>query len=366
MTTPDPVKKIGALTVVALLMATTIVSGMFVLTSEAQATDWKTMEHSLDPTSAYSNQTVKVTFKLTNNGDNTLTIDKATYEISWVNSTTSMTLTGDLSVEAGTTTNLTGSFVTPDVGPGAYGGYVNITGRSGLFDRSSTYEVPFSFIINKIPDLTVAVQASQASGAVPLDVTFNSTVSGGIGPYTYAWDAGDGSTASTSSFGHRYEKVGDYTASLTVTDSRGISATRNVSVSVKATTLAVSIHATSTNGISPLTTTLSATVTGGVGPYTYSWTTGDGGTSSSETFTYEYHEVGTYTIRLLVTDGAGKTARDLVTITVLTQANQTADPVADNTFEVGPVLMGYIFVFVVASVAVVGFMIYHNRTRFRR
>ncbi|MFI5166367.1 MAG: PKD domain-containing protein, partial [Thermoanaerobaculales bacterium] len=45
--------------------------------------------------------------------------------------------------------------------------------------------------------LTAAVTSDVASGTVPLTVQFGGSASGGTPPYTYAWDFGDGSAAST-------------------------------------------------------------------------------------------------------------------------------------------------------------------------
>jgi PKD repeat protein len=366
VTIPDPVKKIGVLTVAALLMVTSVVSGSLLLTGEAQA-DWTGTASSLDPTAAYPNQTVEVTFGLTYTGSKTLTITDAVYEIDWGETATSIDLSHDRSVDGGATTNLTGSFKTPDIVPGNYSGIVNITGYEGLTDILSpfTNSYPFTFTIKEIPALAVTIEASTSSGTPPLDVSFSSTVKGGIGPYTYEWDSGDGSTGSSATFGHQYTDLGEHTASLTVTDSRGISVTENFTITVGISDLVVSIRSSVTNGQAPLTANIEADVSGGIGPYTYYWTTGDGGTFTGESFTYEYHEAGTYTVRLRVTDSAGTTEGGFITITVLSQSNQTIDPVDDSTLDIGSTFFIYIFVFVVASVAVVGFMIYHNRTRFR-
>ena len=366
MTILDPLKRFGSLTVGVLLAAAIIFSSMLVLTGEARA-DWSGTEtHS--PTSAYSNQTVEFHFELTNTGDSTLTITKATYEIDWGDSIMKVTLAGDFTVDEGGTTDLTGSFTTPDVAPGTYAGNLSITARGWLLDIPTAEAYPANFTIDEVPELTVSVQASPAAGAVPLEVKFNSSVTGGIGPYTYEWSTGDGSAAQSSSFDHQYAEAGKYNATLVVSDSRGSSAVASVTVTVTAFVdqLVATIQSTMSNGMAPLTTTLSSTVSGGIGPYTYSWTTGDGGTFTGGSFTYEYQEAGTYTVRLLVTDSNGNTARDLITIIVLSESDQTIDPIVGAPLEIGSVLIVYIFVFVVASVTVVGFMIYRNRTRFRR
>ncbi len=56
-------------------------------------------------------------------------------------------------------------------------------------------------------------------------------------PLTFAWDFGDGRGAATTARAcHEYKDAGLYAASITVTDDRGVSASRVVIVSVTPTT----------------------------------------------------------------------------------------------------------------------------------
>ncbi len=80
------------------------------------------------------------------------------------------------------------------------------------------------------------------SSAVPAEpgelVTFTSSVSGGVGPYQYAWDvdgngAPDGADATISA---RYSSYFNDSVSLTVTDSTGCTATATIAQSVAAPT----------------------------------------------------------------------------------------------------------------------------------
>jgi PKD repeat protein len=73
-----------------------------------------------------------------------------------------------------------------------------------------------------IEELYVDLEAEPDEGAPPLKVKFTSTIEDGTPPFTYSWDFGDGSPASTEANPmHVYEKEGDYTATLTVKDSKG-------------------------------------------------------------------------------------------------------------------------------------------------
>jgi len=54
----------------------------------------------------------------------------------------------------------------------------------------------------------------------------------------------------------------------------------------------------------------------GIAPYTYSWSFGDGGTSTGKDTFHTFHTVGTYTVTVTVTDQPGKKCSWSTTITV--------------------------------------------------
>ncbi|MCB2229672.1 PKD domain-containing protein [bacterium] len=62
------------------------------------------------------------------------------------------------------------------------------------------------------------LQGSPASGAAPYVVHLSAEVSGGVEPYSYAWDFDDGTTATTRNPNHLFVSPGSYDVSLTVTD----------------------------------------------------------------------------------------------------------------------------------------------------
>lgn len=353
------------MTAAAIIITAALMGGVLCASSGTVAA-WEIRDYEVRPTSAYPNQTVQFEVNLTNDGSTAINIIEARYEIKWKNSTEDVQLIGDRSIPKGGSITLRGTFTTPDVAPGIYDGIVYIKGQTLTIFDQVTKKLPADFTINEVPPLAVTITAASLGGTAPLDVAFDSRVTGGIGPYAYAWSFGDGSTSEDAIIEHGYMRSGRYNVTLEVTDSVGTKAEASVTVTVTASQLSAVIRSTATNGKSPLSTTLSAEVAGGVAPYSYSWTTGDGGVFTGRSFPYEYHEAGTYTIRLLVTDADGSTARDLITIVVLSQTNQTVDPVAGPPIEIGPYLIAYIFVFVGASATVVALMIYRNRTRFRR
>lgn len=66
--------------------------------------------------------------------------------------------------------------------------------------------------------------------------------------------------------------------------------------------LNVACSANPTSGTRPLSVQFTSTVSGGLTPYTYSWTFGDGSTSSEANPMHVYSSSGTYTVTLVVTD----------------------------------------------------------------
>ena len=83
---------------------------------------------------------------------------------------------------------------------------------------------------------TASFTATPPAGVAPLTVAFDATASFDTGGSiaSYAWDFGDGGTATGATIGHNYTADRTYTAKLTVTDNGGLTAstTRTISVGV--------------------------------------------------------------------------------------------------------------------------------------
>lgn len=82
------------------------------------------------------------------------------------------------------------------------------------------------------PSLFASASADHDTGDAPLAVQFTGTGSGGISPFTYAWDFGDGATSTTQSPSHTYSAKGEYTATLTIRDAANQTATASVAIHV--------------------------------------------------------------------------------------------------------------------------------------
>ena len=111
--------------------------------------------------------------------------------------------------------------------------------------------------------LSATASGNPTSGQIPLTVAFTGTATGGNPPYSYSWNFGDGSAASTTQNpSHTYSNAGTYNATLTVTDS---------SSPAKTATSTVSITASPVQGTPPGGPT-GLTGTAGTGQVALSWT----------------------------------------------------------------------------------------------
>jgi PKD repeat protein len=75
--------------------------------------------------------------------------------------------------------------------------------------------------------------ASRTFGRAPLRITFWARIKGGIRPYAYRWSFGDGGVSSTREPTHKYSLPGAYTATLTLSDSKGARGSASVIITVR-------------------------------------------------------------------------------------------------------------------------------------
>jgi PKD repeat protein len=80
-------------------------------------------------------------------------------------------------------------------------------------------------------EVTAAIQCD-TEVSVGEEIVFSATVTGGIPPYSFHWDFGDGNTSSLLSPIHGYDSAGEYNVDLTVTDLLNHSCETNVLITV--------------------------------------------------------------------------------------------------------------------------------------
>lgn len=183
------------------------------------------------------------------------------------------------------------------------------------------------------PDFT----ASPARGCIPFNVTFtdkSDPVNGTIS--TYSWDFGDGTTGSGSSPVHTYNNVLSPTVILTVTNSNGCTASKQISNIVDAASSLVANFSVADKFLCTAPGTLAVTnASTGPGNLTYQWDFGDGGTSSdANPAPHNYTTRGIYKVKLTVTSDKGcvatKTSEDINVANFTTDFQLPAD-VCENT-----------------------------------
>ncbi len=161
---------------------------------------------------------------------------------------------------------------------------------------------------------TASFTASTTSGTAPLPVQFTDTSSGA--PTSWAWEFGDGSTATEQNPAHTYTQPGTYTVRLSATNAVGTSTPVTATVTVAAAPVlpVASFTASATTGQAPLVVRFSDTSTGT--PTAWAWDFGDGTTAADQHPSHTFTAAGTYTVRLTVVNAAGTSSPATVTVTV--------------------------------------------------
>src|SRR5207253_753605 len=151
------------------------------------------------------------------------------------------------------------------------------------------------------------------------NVTFSGNPGGGLAPYGYSWNFGDGSAAATTQNPvHAYNAAGTYTATLTVTDANAVKKTATVQVVVSALP-ALTAAANPPAGDAPVNVSLTALPSGGTAPFIFSWSFGDGSAASTSQNPSHTYAAGSYTAKVTVTDAFGSkvtASAPAVTVTI--------------------------------------------------
>ncbi|WP_046014110.1 PKD domain-containing protein [Microbacterium sp. SA39] len=224
----------------------------------------------------------------------------------------------------------TGTGVTPTHVYDAAGTYtVTLTVRDGGSLTSSISHDVIARNPNVLP--TPAFSETKDFLKLSVDASASTDTDGTIA--AYAWNFGDGATATGPTAEHTYAAAGTYQVSLAVTDDRGGSATTTKSVLVEAANVAPTAVANVVRGADGMSITAegagSSDSDGTIAAY--AWNFGDGATATGATATHMYATAGTYTVTLKVTDDDGATHQ--VTASVIVASAATEDVIAKDAFE---------------------------------
>jgi serine protease len=154
------------------------------------------------------------------------------------------------------------------------------------------------------------------SGTAPLTVSFTDLSTGG--PTSWSWTFGDGGTSTQQNPNHQYTSAGSYTVTLTATNAVGSDnevKTNYITVTAPQPPVAA-FSGTPTSGDAPLTVSFTDQSTNN--PTSWSWTFGDGGTSTAQNPNHQYTSAGTYTVSLTATNAHGsdtETKNNYITVT---------------------------------------------------
>jgi PKD repeat protein len=173
--------------------------------------------------------------------------------------------------------------------------------------------------------LSATAGASSTLGSAPFAVSFSSTPSGGVAPYTYTWAFDDGALSTGQSPSHTYTVAGSYAPSVTVTDATGAQAVASagtITVTGPVTgnpgTLVATAGVSMPAGDAPFVATLTGSATGGTPPYIYSWDPGELTIATLDTPTQNhlYSAPGVFAAILTVSDSGGQISQSTTLVTV--------------------------------------------------
>jgi PKD repeat protein len=213
---------------------------------------------------------------------------------------------------------------------GTYPVTLTVTDDEGLTGVSTT-----SVTVTAAPPVNQAPTASFTSRVTDLSVAVDGTASADADGRvaSYAWQFGDGGTATGSTATHAYAAAGTYQVRLTVTDDGGATATSVQSVTATAPVVVdgpptASFTSQVTGSSVAVDASASTDAEGAIA--SYAWGFGDGSAATGRTATRTYAAPGTYTVTLTVTDSAGATATSTGTVTIA--AAPVAAPLARDAF----------------------------------
>ena len=236
--------------------------------------------------------------------------------------TTSWSFNGSVSMGSGTALSYSW----------AHGGTYLVTFTvSDVWDRTLSGEITVQVGPNA-SGLALDAHLARLDVGTPDNLTLN--FSGGLAPFSYSWDFGDGSTATTDVpwVSHSWASAGPFTVRVTVTDGAGVQFAASATVESVAgpgvgSLSASSVSSTATAGGTLATyenasVDLSAMLQGGIGPYQLSWAANGTTLGRMEgsgpwfNVSYIWRTTGEFQLTFTVTDVEGHSASGSVEVVI--------------------------------------------------
>jgi len=147
------------------------------------------------------------------------------------------------------------------------------------------------------------------------DFVFTNQSGGSVGPYSYVWNFGDGTTSTLEYPGKTYNTPGEYLVTLTVSNTNGntASVTRLLRVGAKPVAgFTATANTTYTYAFNNTSTIPAGNIS------SYWWSFGDGTVSADKNPTKTFSAIGTYIVQLVAVGDGGctDTIRKTITITL--------------------------------------------------
>jgi PKD repeat protein len=179
---------------------------------------------------------------------------------------------------------------------GTYSLSLLVTDANGCEDKIKQDD-----IITVWPVPEVDFEADETFGCLPpMKVKFkNLTTKGGTG-FKYEWSFGDGSTSTQENPTHTYDKKGNFTVSLKVTNSKGCSYTKQISSYVTINPIKVDFDINKIGGCAPLDVTFTNKTSPDISGFSYNWDLGNGDKLQTKHAATTYTKPGSYTVSLTV------------------------------------------------------------------
>jgi PKD repeat protein len=195
--------------------------------------------------------------------------------------------------------------------PGRYAPILRITDSDGN-------QIVSQLSVTAVSSLAVDLSGGPLEAVTGTSVLFNATTTGGAGPFTFAWNFGDGtSLAGPANESHTYRGSGNYTVTVSVSDQLSEVDAASIQVEV-VSPLAVSATTNVSSVALGHSVLFTAAIAGASGAYTVDWSGLPAGCPGIHLarFACTPTASGTYGVSVWVNETAGPSARANTTLTV--------------------------------------------------